>query len=195
MITVRAKRELYRKSKCRVWLLPQGRSKPGGATDLLAPRLTAGPLGRAGHIICGTESPVKMWSRLFREQEKTLLGFPCPVFLSTSHGIFHLLLNVVLLWARECSCGECRPAQGPCPVTRHMCSPLVARLPLYLQLDQCTVSQLVTGTSRQACPLPMGLLPQLTVEQRLPKGFHLLRWEVPSIWTGDRLEAGGHIRT
>lgn len=106
---------------------------------------------------------------------------------------FHLLLNVVLLWAREYSWGECRPAQGPCPVTRHMCSPLVARLPLYLQLDQCTVSQLVTGTSRQACPLPMGLLPELTVEQRLPKGFHLLRWEVLSVWTGDRLEAGGHI--
>ncbi|KAJ8793308.1 hypothetical protein J1605_000303 [Eschrichtius robustus] len=64
------------------------------------------------------------------------------------------------------------------------------RLPLYLQLDQCSVSQLVTGTSRRrACPLPMGLLPQLTVEQRLPKGFHLLRWEVLSIWTGDRLEA------
>ena len=78
----RAKRELYRKSKCRMWWQPQKRNKPGGTGDLLAPRLTAGLLGGAGSVICGTQSPMKMWGPLFRQQEEVLFGFPSTVFQS-----------------------------------------------------------------------------------------------------------------
>lgn len=71
-----------------------------------------------------------MWS-LVKIAGKSAVSFSF-LSVSTSRGVFYVLLNVVVLWAQGYSWGEYRPSQEPSPVIGHICSPPAATLPLLL---------------------------------------------------------------